>query len=33
MRATMALMVLGIMLVAGTATVMLMLYMLGFIGQ
>lgn len=29
----MAMMVLGIMLVAGAATVMLMLYMLGFIGQ
>jgi len=33
MRATMALMVLGIILVAGTATVLLMLYMLGFIGH
>lgn len=33
MRAAMAMMVLGIMLVAGAATVMLMLYMLGFIGQ
>ena len=33
MRAMMALMVVGIMLVAGGATVMLMLYMLGFIGN
>jgi hypothetical protein len=33
MRITMAFMILGIMLVAGTATVTLMLYMLGFIGH
>jgi len=33
MRLAMAFMVLGIIAVAGTATVMLMLYMLGFIGH
>lgn len=32
MRIVMALIVVGIILVAGTATVMLMLYMLGFMG-
>ncbi len=33
MRLAMVVMVFGIMLVAGTATVMLLLYLLGFIGQ
>jgi len=33
MRLAMVGMVVGLMLVAGTATVMLLLYLLGFIGQ
>lgn len=33
MRATMAMMILGIMVVAGASTVLLLLYILGFIGH